>query len=691
MPVSDRSLIVLLVCFLALPFNVQAAQAAGTIYIRADGRIDPQTANISALDPVTYVFTGNITDSLVIEKDNIVVDGKGYALQGTGQYGSRGIDVTGRTNVTIRNMIITGFSAGIYVENSASGNILSRNEITENTNGIILRSASSNNTVSENQIVGNIGGMDLSGSSNNIILGNNVTDNNYGILLSSASYNTISQNRVSKNRSFGVSLASYSSNNNLSGNNIMSNGSNGLFIWISRTNDISENRITSNNYGLYLEDSSNNTLSRNQLTRNNYGIFLWGSNNTILETRIADNLYLGLSVYSPSSNNSIYHNDFINNTSQADASTPDENSWDNGYPSGGNYWNDYAGVDEKTGLNQDQPGPDGIGDIPYVIGSNNEDRYPLMAFYADVTPPTTTNDYDSTWHTTDFTITLTASDDTSTVADTYYRINDGPSRKVSTDGQPQIRVESGYNLLEYWSRDRAGNEETPHETLRGVKLDRTPPTGSTTINNGLLQTNSTLVTLTVSATDATSGVSQMRFSNDNVTWTSWEPYSTKKPWTLPVIDEIRTVQVQLADEAGLVSQYQDTILLDTTRPSANAGPDRTVNEDVEVAFDASSSTDENGITSYAWTFTDVTLKTLNGRNVNYTFSTPGTYAITLRVLDAAGNSAFHTMTLTVVPRESSSPSSPQETAWVVASLLAFVILIAGPAGILWKRRRKPLR
>ena len=74
-------------------------------------------------------------------------------------------------------------------------------------------------------------------------------------------------------------------------------------------------------------------------------------------------------------NNYIYHNNFMG----TQVFDPHTNYWDNGYSSGGNYWSDYAGVDENRGENQNIPGSDGIGDTPYIIpGDNNRDRYPLM-------------------------------------------------------------------------------------------------------------------------------------------------------------------------------------------------------------------------------------------------------------------------------------------------------------------------
>jgi parallel beta-helix repeat protein len=108
--------------------------------------------------------------------------------------------------------------------------------------------------------------------------------------------------------------------------------------------------------------------------------------NIIVGNTISDNEYgIGLE---ECSGNIIYHNNFINNTVHAGVSVPHLNIWDDGYPSGGNYWSDYVGVDVKSGPNQDLHGSDGVGDTPYIIDANNRDHYPLMNPYGAPPLPT---------------------------------------------------------------------------------------------------------------------------------------------------------------------------------------------------------------------------------------------------------------------------------------------------------------
>ena len=101
--------------------SIHPVKASSTIYIRADGSIEPQIANITSLDNVIYTFTGDNYYSIVIERDNIIVDGADFVLKALSGHG---INLTGRENVTIRNMKIerigreVTWASGIYLDNA---------------------------------------------------------------------------------------------------------------------------------------------------------------------------------------------------------------------------------------------------------------------------------------------------------------------------------------------------------------------------------------------------------------------------------------------------------------------------------------------------------------------------------------------------------------------------------------------
>ena len=176
----------------------------------------------------------------------------------------------------------------------------------------------------------------------------------------------------------------------------------------------------------------------------------------------------------------------------------------------------------------------------------------------DGTPPTTSNDYDSLWHKTDFTITLSATDDMSGVAETCYRINDGPIQNVSAHGQPLITTEGADNKLEYWSVDNAGNEES-HHILTGIKLDKTYPaveTPSRTPDGDVIPHQS--VKVSVDVTDVLSQVRNVTlyYTTDNgITWTELPMNNTLSNFyeaTIPTQQADTTVRFKIVayDYAG---------------------------------------------------------------------------------------------------------------------------------------------
>jgi parallel beta-helix repeat protein len=177
----------------------------------------------------------------------------------------------------------------------------------------------------------------------------------------------------------GIRL-NYSSGNSISRNNI-TNGLYGIRLDYSFDNIISGNDITNNWAGIELESASPyNSIYGNNITANmGDGIMLEDSNgNTISGNSIARN-WCGINLPNFERDNVIYRNSLVENGVQVSYTAWFAvNIWDNGYPSGGNYWSDYNGNDSYCGLDQNEPGSDGIGDTPYAINENNSDHYPLM-------------------------------------------------------------------------------------------------------------------------------------------------------------------------------------------------------------------------------------------------------------------------------------------------------------------------
>jgi len=147
--------------------------------------------------------------------------------------------------------------------------------------------------------------------------------------------------------------------------------------WHGASARISHNIIANNHAGIFLHYSTNNVVAGNVISNNTYGILPDNSNSNVLTGNTVSSNSLGIWLYT-SSNNVIFHNNFINNTSQASVTVGYRNIWDDGYPSGGNYWSNYNGTDFYNGLYQNETGSDGTGDTPHVIDADNQDGHPLM-------------------------------------------------------------------------------------------------------------------------------------------------------------------------------------------------------------------------------------------------------------------------------------------------------------------------
>jgi parallel beta-helix repeat protein len=198
---------------------------------------------------------------------------------------------------------------------------------------IILLIKADNTTVANLTVQGSTFGIWCLNTTGCKIVGNKVSNCTTAIRLDFSSTTTVKDNNVTVCSLRGIHL--YESFNNTVANNDIEN-------------------IIAQAYGaIHLESSNSNVVVLNQLVNSTWGIWI-----------------------DFSSNNKIYHNNFIDNTNQVYSGF--SNIWNDDYPSGGNYWSDYIGVDQKSGPYQNITGTDGIGDTAYIIDEQTKDQYPLM-------------------------------------------------------------------------------------------------------------------------------------------------------------------------------------------------------------------------------------------------------------------------------------------------------------------------
>lgn len=270
-------LVLELMLFCTIQTQFVTAQSYSLIHIRSDGSVDPATAPIQHLGDF-YKITANIYNaSLMVEKNNIILDGQGFILQGSAicVFGQAAINLT-CTNVTVTNFHIIGWPVGV------------------------------------------LGVFD-----GNKIVSNNFTNNGYDVAIYANNY-----------------------------------------------------RVTGNYIGSERVVGNNNVFSQNEISIRDYmsGFWISSSSGTIIEANdITLTKETASFISTDNGNFQVYHNNFVNievNTGGAflfiisypQQTTDGSPTWDNGYPSGGNYWSDYA----SRYPNATEIGSSGIGNTPYV-------------------------------------------------------------------------------------------------------------------------------------------------------------------------------------------------------------------------------------------------------------------------------------------------------------------------------------
>jgi parallel beta-helix repeat protein len=322
-------MLLLILSFVLVTFpQIGVVKAEGTIYIRADGSVEG-TNNIQRNGDL-YTFTRDISnEKILVEKDNIVIDGAGYTLIGAE---GRGIVLSERNNVTVKNMkleIEGGY--GIYLVDT-SNCIISDNTVTGDAYNIYLW-RSFNNTIEGNIVTNAFRGILIYDSYNNTITGNTVTDGVVGIELEDCANNVLRNNQMRNNsNNFGVrAYPTYKVINDVDTTNTIEGAP--IYYWVGEEDktvpsdagfvvivnctriSVQNLHLSKNGQGILLFYTTNSTVTQNTImsTRGGRGIELvHSSNNNIIENNVqnfSSGIQLAESSYNIITKNTVVYND----------------------------------------------------------------------------------------------------------------------------------------------------------------------------------------------------------------------------------------------------------------------------------------------------------------------------------------------------------------------------------------------
>ena len=324
-------------------------------------------------------------------------------------------------------------------------------------------------------------------------------------------------------------------------------------------------------------------------------------------------------------NNFIYHNNFLNNTQNA--YDRGRNTWDAGYLLGGNYWDDYIGVDGNR---------DGLGDTPYGIAGNvSRDEYPLMKPFT--APPVAGFIYSPSNPTTQDVIQFTdkSVDSDGHVVSWLWDFGDGTN---STNPNPMhCYVDNGTYVVTLNVVDVSGGENV---TFQWVVVFNVKPVAGF-VYSPFIPTDLQIVTFNDTSVDLDGYV---------VSW-FWDfgdgKTSTLQNTTHQYVDNgSYIVTLSVVDDDAAVNEVSRQISVLNVGPTARFAfsPFLPTFNDT-IRFTDTSIDNDGTVGSWCWDFGDET--TSNIRNPAHNYSHGGTYLVSLRVTDNDGVSDTMTGYVTI--------------------------------------------
>ena len=260
-----------------------------SIYIRGDGSVEG-TGSILR-DGGIYAFVANVSGSVVIEKNNIVLDGQGFSLQADAD----AFTIEGHNNVTIQNLSVSASGTGMML-NHVSGctvlnvtiqaeragiraynltrSLIADSRIDANVEYALSLAFSPDNIVANNTIISHMtDAVNCGYSQNNLISGNTLTYQPSqfplatGIEFDGSTNCTLYQNHIKGFPMTGINLQGNSDNNTVEANDVM-NCENGIRV-SSNQNSLTQNYVGNcSGAGISLDSAQGNLLRGNRLNSN---------------------------------------------------------------------------------------------------------------------------------------------------------------------------------------------------------------------------------------------------------------------------------------------------------------------------------------------------------------------------------------------------------------------------------------
>ncbi|MFH0732005.1 MAG: PKD domain-containing protein, partial [Candidatus Omnitrophota bacterium] len=183
--------------------------------------------------------------------------------------------------------------------------------------------------------------------------------------------------------------------------------------------------------------------------------------------------------------------------------------------------------------------------------------------------------------------------------------------------------------------------------------------------NGTASDSSGIKSVTVNGEPAST-------TNGYATWTAQVPLNNQGS---------NQITAEAIDNNENKNQDSINVNFDNQPPSANAGEDKTTEEDQEVTFTGSATDNSNGEITYSWDFdsSDGIQQDATGQQVTHTYADPGLYTVTLTVTDEAQNSGTDTAQVMV----SSKDPSNHPRIWITPAYLKVLATRANSNNSKW--------